>query len=66
MKNRQAQDRKFEKKMKYYELIFERWENENRLWHEYPDEMSQSTLRLSEKMLKYELIKCKHEKPIDK
>ena len=62
MKNKKVQnDRRFDKKMRYFQLIVDRFEIENKLWHEYPDEMSDSTIKLAEKMLKIGLIKCKHE-----
>ncbi len=56
----------FEEKIRYFQLIVDRFETENRLWHEYPDEMSQSTMKLAEKMLKVGLIKCKHEQQLQR
>ncbi len=60
------EDGKFEKKIRYFQLIVDRFETENELWHEYPDEMSHATTKLAEKMLKVGLIKCKHELSVSK
>lgn len=34
---------------------------ENRLWHEYPNEMSESRKRLCRRWLEEGFVKCKHE-----
>lgn len=54
-------DIKWEKTMKYVDLMFKYMDIREILWREYPDKMSESTKRFVRICLDREYVKCKHE-----
>jgi len=54
------QDREFDRKMRYINLMLAKWRIEEELNREYPDEMSKHRKRLAQMMLKRGVIKCEH------
>ena len=56
------QDREFDRKIKYWNLLIAKWKIEDELNREYPDEMHESRKKLAQIMLRRGVIKCEHEK----
>ena len=54
-------DIKWDKMMRYWDLISKYGEIRDTLWHEYPERMSESTKKLARYCLDSGYIKCKHE-----
>ena len=61
VQQKDERDIKWEKFMRYLDLLFKYWEIKDTLWREYPDRMSESTKRLVKICLDREYVKCKHE-----
>lgn len=61
IKQKDERDIRWEKFMRYLDLLFKYWEIKDTLWREYPDRMSESTKNLARIWLNRGLIKCKHE-----
>ena len=64
MQHDQAADieTKFDRIIRYMNLMLAKWRIEEELNREYPDEMSKHRKRLAQMMLKRGVIKCEHEK----
>ena len=64
MQHDQAADieTKFDRIIRYMNLMLAKWRIEEELNREYPDEMSKHRKRLAQMMLRRGVIKCEHEK----
>ena len=62
MQHDQAADieTKFDRIIRYMNLMLAKWRIEEELNREYPDEMSKHRKRLAQMMLKRGVIKCEH------
>ena len=54
-------DRDFDRKMRYVNLMLAKINIEEELNYYYPEEMAESRKRLTQTMLKWGVIKCRHE-----
>ncbi len=54
-------DREFDRKMRYINLMLAKINIEEELNYYYPEEMAESRKRLTQTMLKWGVIKCRHE-----
>ncbi|MBI4097481.1 MAG: hypothetical protein HY426_00395 [Candidatus Levybacteria bacterium] len=63
MQNKTPDDKdiKFNRKMRYIDLMFAKMKIEEELNYYYPEEMAESRKKLAQTMLKWGVIKCRHE-----
>ena len=54
-------DREFDRKMRYIDLMLTKMKVEEELNYYYPEKMAESRKRLAQIMLKWGVIKCRHE-----